>query len=215
MNTTVLSIIVLVSAYLIGSIPVGLWLVRVTTGKDVRQVGSGRIGGTNVLRAAGPWVALTSVIGDVLKGLLPVLLARTVVGNPAIEALAGLLTVLGHNYSIFIGFKGGAGTMTTIGSAIALWPWMTPIVALVGLPVLIIIRYASLASISVALLVPTVYVLYAWLGDGPWAYLIHGLGTATLTLWSLRPNIQRLLAGNERRVTFRKSPEPGESNASG
>lgn len=213
-NTTVLSIVVLVSAYLAGSIPVGLWLVRMTTGKDIRQVGSGRIGGTNVLRAAGPWVALASVIGDVLKGLLPVLLARAVVGNPAIEALAGLLAVLGHNYSIFIGFKGGAGTMTTIGSATALWPWMAIIVALVGLPVLIIIRYASLGSISVALLIPTAYVLYAWLGDGPWAYLIHGLGTAALTLWSLRPNIQRLLAGNERRVTFRKSPEPGESNVS-
>ncbi|MCP4541453.1 MAG: glycerol-3-phosphate 1-O-acyltransferase PlsY [Chloroflexi bacterium] len=214
MNTTILSIIVLVCAYLIGSIPVGLWLVRITTGKDVRQVGSGRIGGTNVLRAAGPWVALTSVIGDVLKGLLPVLLARRVVGIPAVEASAGLLTVLGHNYSIFIGFKGGAGTMTTIGSTIALCPWLTAIVVLVGLPTLIIIRYASLASITVALLIPTTYMLWAWLGNGHWAYLIHGLGTATLTLWSLRPNIKRLRAGNERRVTFRKSPEPNNTNTS-
>jgi glycerol-3-phosphate acyltransferase PlsY len=214
-NTTFLSIVVLVCAYLAGSIPVGLWLVRMTTGKDVRQVGSGRIGGTNVLRAAGPWVALASVIGDVIKGILPVLLARAVVGIPAVEALAGLLAVLGHNYSIFIGFKGGAGTMTTIGSAFALWPWMAIIVAIVGLPMLIIIRYASLASVSVALLIPTAYALRAWLGDGPWGYLIHGLGTAALTLWSLRPNIQRLLAGNERRVTWRKSPEPDDPNTSG
>ena len=212
---TFLNIGVLICAYLIGSIPVGLWLVRMTTGKDVRQIGSGRIGGTNVLRAVGPWVALASVVGDVVKGILPVLLARMVVGIPAVEALAGLLAVLGHNYSIFIGFKGGAGTMTTIGSAFALWPWMAIIVAIVGLPALIIIRYASLASITVALLIPTVYALRAWLGDGPWAYLIHGLGTAALTLWSLRPNIQRLLAGNERRVTLRKSPELGDPKTNG
>ncbi len=206
------SIGILVFAYLLGSVPVGLWLVWMTTGKDVRQVGSGRIGGTNVLRAAGSGVALASVIGDILKGLLPVLVARRVVGIPAVEALAGLLAVIGHNYSIFIGFKGGAGTMTTIGSSIALWPWMTLIVALVGLPTLIISRYASLASSTVALLVPTIYVLRALLGNGPWAYLIHGLGTAALTLWSLRPNIQRLRAGNERRVTFRQSPESDSPN---
>ena len=215
MNTTFLSIGVLVCAYLTGSIPMGLFLVRMTTGKDIRQVGSGRIGGTNVLRAAGSWVALFTIIGDVLKGLLPVLLARAVVGIPAVEALAGLLTVVGHNFSIFIGFKGGAGTMTTLGSALALWPWVVIIAALVGLPTLIIIRYASLGSITVALLIPTVYALRAWLGDGPWAHLIHGLGTAALTLWSLRPNIQRLLAGNERRVTFRKSPELDDPSTNG
>jgi glycerol-3-phosphate acyltransferase PlsY len=138
-----------------------------------------------------------------------------VVGIPAVEALAGLLAVLGHNFSIFVGFKGGAGTMTTIGSAFALWPWMGVIVAVVGIPTLVIVRYASVGSITVALLIPTVYALRAWLGDGPWAYLIHGLGTAALTLWSLRPNIQRLLTGNERRLTFRKSPEPDDPNTSG
>ena len=202
---TFLSIIVIAGAYLIGSIPVGLLLVRVTTGKDVRKIGSGRIGGTNVLRAAGPGIALLSVLGDIIKGILPVLLARAVVGIPAIEALAGLLAVVGHNYSIFIGFKGGAGTMTTIGGASALWPWISIVVAIVGIPTLAITRYASVGSITVALLIPITFALRAWLGDGPWAYLIHGLGTAALTLWALRPNIQRLIKGNERRITFRKS----------
>jgi glycerol-3-phosphate acyltransferase PlsY len=203
---TFLNIAVIVVAYLMGSIPVGLLLVRVTTGKDIRTIGSGRIGGTNVMRATRPWVALLVVSCDVLKGLLPVLLARAVVGNPTVEALSGLLAVVGHNYSIFIGFKGGAGTMTTIGSAFGLWPGISIVAIVVGIPTLAITRYASAGSIAVALAIPITYALRAWLVvDAPWGYLIHGLGTAALTLWSLRPNIKRLLKGEERQLTFRKS----------
>ena len=201
---TLLSIATLASAYLLGSIPVGLVVVRVVTGKDVREVGSGRTGGTNVLRAAGPWVALLTVLGDGAKGLLAVWLARAVVGLPAIEALAGLLAVVGHNYSIFIGFKGGAGTVTTIGGAIGLWPWNGAILIVVGAAVITTTRYASLGSITVALLLPMIFALRAWLAGAPWVYLVHGVGTAALTLWALRPNIRRLLEGNERRVTLRE-----------
>ena len=201
---TFLSGVVIVSGYLLGSIPVGLLVVRAVTGKDVREVGSGRIGGTNVLRAAGPWVALLTSLGDVAKGLLAVYLARVVVGVPAVEALAGLAAVAGHNYSIFIGFKGGAGTATTIGGAIGLWPWNGVILLGVGAAVVTAARYASVGSITVALLLPIILALRAWLAGAPWAYLIHGLGTAALTLWALRPNIRRLREGNERRMTLRK-----------
>ena len=202
--TIFLSVVVIVSGYLLGSIPVGLLVVRAVTGKDVRDVGSGRIGGANVMRAAGPWVALLTGLCDGAKGLLSVYLARAVVGTPAVEALAGLAAVAGHNYSIFIGFKGGAGTATTIGGAIGLWPWSGPILIVVGVAVVAITRYTSVGSITVALLLPIIFTLRAYLADAPWAYLIHGLGTAALTLWALRPNIQRLLAGNERRVSLRK-----------
>jgi glycerol-3-phosphate acyltransferase PlsY len=212
---TLLSIGVLICAYLLGSTPVGLLLVRVTTHKDVHRIGSGRTGGTNVMRAAGPWVALLAVSGDVLKGLLSVLLARWVVRIPAVEAPASFLAVLGHNYSIFIGFKGGAGTMTTIGSATALWPWISIVVAAVGIPTLAITRYALLGSIAVALATPITFALRAWLWDAPWAYLIHGLGTAALTLWSLRPNIQRLAKGDECQLSFRKTSEPSRLGTSG
>lgn len=197
-----LNMIVIAGGYLLGSIPVGLLLVRALTGKDVRQVGSGRIGGTNVLRAAGSRVALMTSVGDLAKGLLTVWLARAVVGTPTAEALAGLAAVVGHNYSVFIGFKGGAGTMTTVGGAIALWPWNAVILACTGIPVVAITRYASVASITIALLIPIIFALRAWLGDAPWPHLIHGLGTATLTLWALRPNIRRLLKGRERQVTL-------------
>ena len=201
---TLLSVIVIVSGYLLGSIPVGLLVVRAVTGKDIREVGSGRIGGTNVLRVAGPWVALLTSLSDVAKGLLAVYLARAVVGIPVVEALAGLAAVVGHNYSIFIGFKGGAGTATTIGGAIGLWPWNGAIMIVVGAAVVTAMRYASLGSIVVALLLPIILILRAWLAGAPWVYLIHGLGTAALTLWALRPNIRRLRDGNERRVTLRK-----------
>ncbi len=202
--TIFLSIVVIMSGYLLGSIPVGLLVVRAVTGKDVREVGSGRIGGSNVMRAAGPWVALLTGLCDGAKGFLAVCLARAVVGTPAVETLAGLAAVAGHNYSIFIGFKGGAGTATTIGGAIALWPWSGPILIAVGAAVVAITRYTSVGSITVALLLPVILALRAYLADAPWAYLIHGLGTAALTLWALRPNIRRLLAGNERRASLRK-----------
>ncbi len=199
-----ITIATLVSAYLLGSIPFGLLIVRVTTGKDVRDVGSGRIGGTNVLRAAGPWVALLSALCDLGKGMFAVLMARVFVGMPAVEALAGLLAVIGHNYSIFIDFKGGAGTATTIGGAIALWPWSGAILIGWGIVIVVVTRYASVGSITIALLLPVIYALRAWSVDAPWGYLIHGLGTAALTLWALRPNIGRLWAGNERRVKLRR-----------
>jgi len=202
--TISLGVTVVVIAYLLGSIPVGLLAVRATTGTDVREVGSGRTGGTNVLRVAGPWAALLTALGDGAKGLLAVWLARTLVRAPVVEALAGLSAVIGHNYSIFISFKGGAGTATTIGGAIGLWPWNGAILIGTGAAVITATRHASLGSISTALLLPIFFALRAWLGDAPWAYLIHGLGTAALTLWALRPNIRRLLEGRERRVTLRK-----------
>jgi glycerol-3-phosphate acyltransferase PlsY len=198
------SALVLVAAYLLGSIPVGMLLVRATTGKDIRKIGSGRTGGTNVLRAAGSRVALVVILLDIAKGLLPVLLARVVVGSPAIEALAGLFAVAGHNYSIFINFRGGAGTMTTIGGALGLWPWSVVAVTVAGILAIAVTRQASVGSITVALVIPIVFVLRASVVDAPWAYLIQGLGTAALTLWSLRPNIKRLLEGNERKLSFSK-----------
>ena len=95
--------------------------------------------------------------------------------------------------------------MTTIGGAIGLWPWSGVIVIAVGALIVKATRQASVGSIVVALLIPAVFALRAWTIDAPLAYLIHGLGTAAVTLWSLRPNIKRLLEGNERSVPFSNS----------
>lgn len=206
---TFLSVLMIAASYLIGSVPIGLLLVRVSTGKDVRQIGSGRIGGTNTLRAAGPWVALLTVLADLGKGFLAVWLTRVVIGtqgiaSPLVESLAGLMAMVGHNYSIFIGFKGGAGTMTTGGGALALWPWNAPILIPIGVGVIALTSHASVGSITVAVLIPIIYAVRALAGYGPWEHLIHGIGTMVLTLLALRPNIQRLWEGRERRVVISK-----------
>jgi glycerol-3-phosphate acyltransferase PlsY len=204
-----LSVLMIAASYLIGSVPIGLLLVRITTGRDVRKVGSGRIGGTNTLRAAGPWVALLTILADLGKGFLAVWLARIVIGtqgvtSPLVESLAGLMAVVGHNYSVFIGFKGGAGTMTTGGGAIALWPWNAAILTPIGVGVIALTGHASVCSITIAVLIPLIYTVRAVAGYGPWEHLIHGLGTTALALWALRPNIQRLWEGRERRVVISK-----------
>jgi glycerol-3-phosphate acyltransferase PlsY len=206
------SLAAIVGGYLIGSVPIGLLLVWITTQKDVREVGSGRIGGTNALRAAGPWVALITILCDIGKGFLPVFLARTIleaqgIESPLVEALAGLMAVVGHNYSIFIGFKGGAGTMTSGGGAIGLWPWIFFVLAPPGIGMVFLTGHASMGSITVAVLMPIVYLVRALAGAGPWEHLIHGLGATALTLWSLRPNIQRLIEGHERQVVT-QTPQP-------
>jgi glycerol-3-phosphate acyltransferase PlsY len=209
------------ASYLLGAIPVGLVLVRLTTGKDVREIGSGRIGGTNTLRAAGPWVALLTILADLGKGFLAVWLTRIVIGtqgvtSPFVESLAGLVAVIGHNYSIFIGLKGGAGTMTTGGGALALWPWNAPILIPLGVGAIVLTGHASVGSITVAVLIPIIYAVRAIAGVGPWEHLIHGLGTMALTLWALRPNIQRLWEGRERRVVIikphlhKQTPQPAK-----
>jgi glycerol-3-phosphate acyltransferase PlsY len=204
-----LSAVMIVASYLIGSVPMGLVLVRLTTGRDVRQVGSGRTGGTNTLRAAGPWVALLTILADLAKGFLAVWLTRIVIGTQGVESslvesLAGLMAVIGHNYPIFIRFKGGAGTMTTGGGALALWPWNAPILIPLGVGVIALTGHASVGSITIAVLIPIIFAVRASLGVGPWEYLIHGIGTMALTLWALRPNIKRLWEGRERRVVISK-----------
>ncbi len=202
LNETWQWIIALVAGYLLGSVPIGLFTVRLTRGIDVRQVGSGRIGGTNVLRAAGWEIALLSGILDVLKAALAVLVARWLTGwpggPPLLLALAGVMAILGHNYSIFLGFKGGAGTGSSMGGAIALWPWSGLITIPLLLGMILIIRRASLGSIILAFVIPVIFAIRAAMGLAPWAYVVYGVLTSILTLWALRPNIKRLLDGDER-----------------
>ena len=203
----------LLIGYLLGSIPPGYLICRLFYGVNVREVGSGRTGGTNVLRAAGWPAAVVSGIADILKALLAVLVARWLGGSALLEALAGVAAVLGHNYSIFLGFKGGAGTAATVGGAAGLWPWNAVVLAPTLLAVGLSSRFASLGSISVALLLPIIYVLRAVLGVGPWEHIVHGLLTSLLTLWSLRPNIVRLLRGEERALDMPKGHRAGSQLA--
>ena len=200
-------IIALAVAYVIGSIPIGLFVVYAVRGVDIRKIGSGRIGGTNVMRAAGWQVALLSGMLDMLKATLAVSVARWLDGPPLLLALAGVMAIVGHNYSLFLGFKGGAGTGTCMGGALALWPWS----GLITIPTLVLLigitRRGSIASIVLAFVIPILFTIRAALGLDPWAFAVYGVLTSALTLWALRPNIQRLVHGEEKAVNLNGNKE--------
>ena len=198
--------------YLIGSIPVGYVVIRLMKGEDIRTHGSGRTGGTNALRAGGLGAGALTMLGDAAKGYMAVLLARLVMGQEALAtnlgavaaALAGLGAVVGHNWSVYLGFKGGAGTAPNIGASIALWPiaglYLAPMVPL-GL---FLIGYASVTSLLIAGMVLVTFVVRAALQADPnWWYAGYGVAAAAAVVWALRPNIRRLREGSERMVGLR------------
>lgn len=187
--------------YLIGAIPVGYLVIYAMKGQDLRRQGSGRTGGTNAIRAGGSWAGVLTGTGDILKGFLAIMVARWVGGgSPWAEVLAGIAAVVGHNWSIYLGFKGGAGTGPNIGVCVALWPlsalWLIPLLPF-GLNV---IRYASVTSLVIAAVIPVTVAVRAALGLGPWIHLVYALGAALAVTWSLRPNIKRLQNGTEPRA---------------
>jgi acyl phosphate:glycerol-3-phosphate acyltransferase len=193
-----------VVAYLIGSIPVGYLVIYAMKGQDIRRQGSGRIGGTNALRAGGRWAGIATGAGDILKGFLAILATRLIMGNSPnlvwAEVVAGIAAVIGHNASIYLGFKGGAGTGPNIGVCIALWPvsaiWLLPLLPF-GLNV---IRYASLTSLMVAVVIPISLVVKAAFFGGHWEHVIYAIVAALAVAWALRPNIKRLINGTEPRA---------------
>jgi glycerol-3-phosphate acyltransferase PlsY len=198
---------VIVLSYLIGSIPFGWIVVWLFARKDVRQVASGRTGGTNAMRAAGFGAGLLTAILDILKGASTVWLARAVTDNPWIHMLAPLAAILGHNYSIFllertekgrVRLRGGAGGAPCAGGAFGLWPWSLAIIIPLGFVIFFGVGYASVTTMSVALIALLIFLVRAWLGLAPWQYVLYGLLAEGLLLWALRPNLQALREGRER-----------------
>lgn len=190
-----------VVAYLLGSIPVGYLVIYMMKGRDIRTIGSGRTGGTNALRAGGSGAAILTATGDMLKGAAAVLLARLIAGQaPIVDVLAAVAAVAGHNWSVFLNFKGGAGTGPNVGACIALWPlsaaWLIPLLPF-GINV---IRYASVTSLVVAIVIPITLAIRAAVGAGPWLHVLYGALAAVAVAWALRPNIKRLINGTEPRA---------------
>lgn len=202
-----LSGLVIVLSYIIGSIPFGWIIVWLATRKDVRTVASGRTGGTNVMRAAGFGAGLATAILDILKGASTVWLARAVTDNPWIHILAPLAAIVGHNYSIFLmerkengGFRlrGGAGGAPCAGGAFGLWPWTLAVIIPFGAFIFFGVGYASITTMSIALIALLVFLVRAIQGLSPWQYIFYGVIAEGLLLWALRPNIQALREGRER-----------------
>jgi acyl phosphate:glycerol-3-phosphate acyltransferase len=196
--------------YFCGAIPFGFLYVKAVKGVDLRQEGSGRTGGTNSMRAAGLGIGILTSLSDVFKGFLGVWLSQLLFGEvlgalfPWAVVAAGSMCVVGHNWSIFLGWKGGAGTGPNVGWATFIWWPILPIATLVMGGMLLVIGMASVASMSMALVIPIAFAVLYFTGSeavaATPAYIIAGLITSAIVAWALRPNFKRLLAGNERVV---------------
>lgn len=188
-----IGIIFVIGAYLVGSIPTGLLLAKGLGGVDIRETGSGNIGATNVYRTLGRKVGLLTLVGDCLKGLVPVLIAGLIGMNALWVSLIGLSAFLGHVYTVFLGFKGGKGVATALGVFLA----VSPLSVLSALAVFSLVlykwRYVSLASITAAAAMPSLLALI----DGRPEIVGMSLLIAALVIVKHMENIKRLKSGTE------------------
>lgn len=190
-------LVLLAAGYLIGAIPTGLVIIRLLRGVDIRTVGSGNIGATNVYRVAGLPTAVLVLLVDALKGVVPVVLARASAGPLWSEAAAGLAAIIGHNWSVFLGFTGGKGIATSFGVLVALSPVAAAVAAGIWGVVLVISRYVSVASILAIASLPVVM----WARGEPPDHLVFALAALVFAIYRHRANLARLRAGTEPRIT--------------
>jgi acyl phosphate:glycerol-3-phosphate acyltransferase len=188
----------IILSYLLGALPFGLMFSKLFSDVDVRSIGSGNIGATNVLRAAGKKAAVLTLLADALKGLIPVLVVNTIFQNDEITALSGAAAVLGHVFPIYLRFKGGKGVATSFGVVLAVAPW-TGLVCLVvwGLAAFFW-RYSSLSALISIACYP---VLTLFRGSDPSKpYGLLSLFIFGMIYYRHRENIKRLLSGTEPRI---------------
>ncbi|MHB0878536.1 MAG: glycerol-3-phosphate acyltransferase [Anaerolineae bacterium] len=186
---------------MLGSFPTG-YLVGKLHGLDLRRLGSGSTGGTNVWRHAGMGAALLTIAGDALKALAAVYLANILVGTGWSQVLAGTLAVLGHIYSPFLGWKGGRGVVAALAVMGALCFPALAVVLLAGAIVILASRYVSLASLTVATLMPvTLYAFTRLSGGEPW-WPVYGVVAAVIIWVAHLGNVKRLIRGTERRIVL-------------
>ena len=193
------AILVVIIGYLFGSISTGVVLSKLATGKDIRSEGSGNIGTTNMLRVLGRKMALFTFLGDMLKGIIPVLIGKAIFGGDLGGVLGVFGALIGHTFPVFFGFKGGKGIATGFGSLL----FVFPVQALTAIGLFFIItaltRYVSLGSIVAALALPTL-VLVARPEQSLLWLLTYVCGV--FVVWNHRSNIHRLLTHTERKLDF-------------
>ena len=202
-------IAIAIAAYLLGSIPTG-FLVAKAKGIDIRTVGSGNIGATNVFRILGKPAGVFVLVFDGLKGFAAcawlVLRSRkpTIIGVQSDEEvylrlIAGLAVVLGHNFTCWLRFKGGKGIATSAGALAALVPWALIIILSIWIILLVLTRYVSLGSVAAAFTLP----FATWLTTKNWTLTVVTGVMGALAIYKHRGNIQRLLSGTENRINFK------------
>jgi len=198
--------LLLLVAYLIGSIPTGVLIARLTGGIDPRQVGSGRTGGTNALRAMGWKRGLTVALFDGCKGAVPVLIALYVQAPDVILALAGVFAVVGAWRSVFLGFHGGRGVATGIGAMFAIAPLVILLAAPVFLVVIGLSRYVSLGSLLGSAAAALIMLGLVMADIIPPGLLVFGVAGAVIVWLAHADNIDRLIHHQERKLDFTRSP---------
>ena len=206
-------IIVAIIAYLLGSISFSVIISKKVAGFDVREKGSGNAGSTNVLRAVGKGAAAITLVCDILKGVVAVLIAflagKIVKGldNALLVQIAGICVILGHTFPVFFKFKGGKGIATSLG-VLLITNWQIGLICLVFALVLIALtRMVSVGSIAAAVLFPVLVIFINQnylVSASNWSYLIYSIILAVLIIFNHRANIKRLLAGEENKISFKK-----------
>ena len=195
---TLIQILAILLTYLLGAVPFGLFFSKLFSDVDVRTVGSGNIGATNVLRAAGKKAAFLTLLTDTLKGLIPVLIVKSFFQDDAMTALTGAAAILGHTYPVYLKFKGGKGVATSFGVVFAVAPWLGFICLIIWVLVAYIWCYSSLS----ALVAFACYVGLTFLATSPLSkhYGLLSLFIFGMIYYRHRENIKRLLSGTEAKI---------------
>jgi acyl phosphate:glycerol-3-phosphate acyltransferase len=183
-------------AYFMGSISSAVVVSKLMGLQDPRSAGSGNPGATNMLRVGGKKAAAITLLGDILKGMVPVAIAHVVTTDPLILALVAFMAFLGHLFPLFFGFHGGKGVATAFGALVALSPWVGLALVITWSVIAAMFRYSSLSAVTAALLAPA----YVWLLLPARPYFYITLAMAALLLWRHRSNIRNLLAGTEGKI---------------
>ncbi len=198
--------------YLLGAIPFGYIAGKLFGGVDVRDHGSGSIGMTNVMRTVSPPVAILVLALDMGKGAGAVVLAMVIADAPLVETLTGIAVIVGHSWSVFIGFSGGKGTATGWGALFALSPIAGIVASVIGVGLVALTRYVSLGSMVAATLGSLTLAVIALVSDSiPLEYSLYGAVGAPIILFKHRDNIQRLIRGDERKLGQKVDTVPAQA----
>lgn len=204
-------ILMAVIAYAIGSVNFSIILSKKIAGFDVRKKGSGNAGTTNMLRSVGKGAAALTLVLDILKGIVAILIAKYLIGNiveginvAILVQIAGFFVVLGHTFPMFFGFKGGKGVATALGVLLMSNPLIGVICLVFALAVMALTRMVSLGSIMAAVLFPvlTIFITENYIANG-YNYIIFGIAMAVLVIFNHRSNLKRIYNGTENRLSFK------------
>ncbi|MBQ8507453.1 MAG: glycerol-3-phosphate 1-O-acyltransferase PlsY [Clostridia bacterium] len=206
MNIWLKYILIIIAGYLLGNISLGIFIARAYGIKDIRKVGSGNAGTTNVLRNLG-WVpSVLTLIGDCLKGLVAAELGYLLAGDIGL-ILGGTFAVIGHDFPVFFKFKGGKGIATSLGLIIAVNPWIALILTVIVIAVVAITHYMSVGSILACFLYPTLMVIFKAGQPNYAAFVLSAFFAGALALFQHRANLRRLVNREENKLNFQKITE--------